>query len=155
MRLRDGIAIVVSGVGAVLSVAWAYRNVRGALTSLDAGGFVGSSSAFELLGYALPVLVTFWLSARVADRGRSGRILRRVYLFATRSLLVIFLSFVAQVFLRVDFLSHGRIGWALFVAVFVSGALWLPVQAVFASGFLGLLIKGRMSHLEASSATRH
>jgi hypothetical protein len=53
--------------------------------------------------------------------------------------------FAAQVFFRFDVLSHGRLDWALFVAVFISGALWLPVQAFFASGFLGLLIKGRSS----------
>ena len=41
--------------------------------------------------------------------------------------------------------THGIDGlwFALLIAAFVGGALWLPVQSFFAAGFLGLLIKER------------
>lgn len=41
--------------------------------------------------------------------------------------------------------AHGVNGiWiGVGIAAFVVGALWLPLQAFFVAGFLGLLVKGR------------
>ena len=141
--MRDRMAAVIFCVGGVLSVAWGYRDVRSVLTSLDTGiGAFGSSSDYELLGYLLPVLVAFWLSARLRKRGRPERMLRRAHLWATATLVVIFLLFVGQVLFHFEVFGHGETGWAFLVATFVAGALWLPVQGFFASGFLALLIMG-------------
>ena len=94
-----------------------------------------------LLGYALAAIITLWLSGRIRNLGRTGRLLRRVYLVATLALLSVFALVVSQLFFDVlDF--RGGIPWGFVVATFIAGALWLPVQAFFAAGFLGLLIKG-------------
>jgi hypothetical protein len=156
MAWRNRLAIVIFGVGAALSAVWAYSGVRSVLTELGLGGGsgigavsfgFGSLGLLELVEYVLPVIITFWLSARLRYRGRIEKISRQVHLVATLTLvaaIMLFLvSFLSEVFLRTHVFGRGMIDWSIFVGSFIGGVLWLPLQAFFAAGFLGLLIKGR------------
>ena len=146
MTWRDKVALAVFGAGATLSIAWAYVSIRGVLALLDEGGGIfGSSNAFGLLEYVLPLFVTLWLSGRVRERDGSGRFLRRAYFFTTLTLLAVYALFVSQLFIRSEVFGHGLLGWSVFAAGFVAGALWLPVQAFFAVGCMSLLIRRRVS----------
>jgi hypothetical protein len=144
MSWRNRMAIIVFGIGATLSVAWAYRGVRDVLRLLDTGGgILGSSNGFVLLGYVLPVFVTFLLSNWIRSRGRTEQTFRECYLFATLTLVTIFAVSVVQGFRIRPFFGDGVLGWAVFVASFFAVAIWLPVQAFFAAGFVALLIRRR------------
>jgi hypothetical protein len=147
---RNRLAIVTFGIGAALSTVWAYRGVRGVLTGFDAGGggigagVVGISELFENV---LPVVITFWLSAQIRNRGRIEQISRQVHLFATlmlvAAIMLFLVSFLGEVFLRSHVFGRGMIDWSIFIGSFIAAVIWLPVQAFFAAGFVGLLIKGR------------
>jgi hypothetical protein len=144
MSWRNRMAIIVFTTGTILSVAWAYRGVRDVLRLLDTGGGIfGSSNGIGLLGYVLPVFGTFLLSNRIRSRGRTEQTFRECYLFATLTLVTILAVSVAQAFRIRPFFGDGVLGWAFFVASFFAVALWLPVQAFFAAGFVGLLIRRR------------
>jgi hypothetical protein len=150
MAWRNRLAVVIFGIGATLSAVWGYHGVRGVLTGFDAGGggigagVVGSS---ELLVNVLPVIITFWLSAQIRNRGRTEQAFRRLHLFATLALVAVLTLFVSEFFFQLFFRSHvfgrGMISWAIFIASFIAAVIWLPLQAFFAAGFLGLLIRGR------------
>jgi hypothetical protein len=145
MSWRNRLAIVIFGIGAALSAVWAYRGVRGVLTGFDAGGGIGAGGfgSIELLENVLPVVITFWLSAQIRNRGRTEQRLRRLHLFATLTLVAVLVLFVSQFFFRSEVFGGGRLEWGIFVGSFIAAVIWLPVQTFFAAGFLGLLIKGR------------
>ena len=148
MDRRNRLAIIVFGIGAAVSVVWAYRGVRGVLTMLDSGGGAfgfGIVDSLRLFRYLLPVLFTALLSAFARDRGKMAVILRRLFLFATVIPVALVALLVSAAFSGA--FAHGVKGiWeGMLVAVLMAGGLWLPLQAFFAAGFLGLLIKGRTS----------
>jgi hypothetical protein len=58
-------------------------------------------------------------------------------------LVAVLVLFVSQFFFRAEVFGSGRLGWGIFVGSFIAAVIWLPVQAFFAAGFVGLLIKGR------------
>jgi hypothetical protein len=70
------------------------------LTGFAAGGGIGASvvGISALLENVLPVVITFWLSAQIRNRGRTEQVLRRLHLFATLTLVAVLVLFVSQFF---------------------------------------------------------
>ena len=143
MISRDRLAILVFGAGSVGAAIWAYVGVRSVLQMLDEGGFFGSAGIFELLKYVLPFLVTLRLSVGMRRWGRLGSIVQRGYLLALFALFVAFALLLTEPIFHRHIFGNGLIDRSIFVAAFVAGAVWLPVQTFFAAGFVALRIMPR------------
>ena len=140
MISRNRLAIVVFGIGSVGAAAWAYVGVRSVLRMLNEGGFFGSAGIFELLKYLVPFLLTLRLSVGMRHWGRLGRIVQRGYLLALFAIFVAFALLLTEPIFHRHIFGHGLIDRSIFVAAFVAGAVWLPVQTFFAAGFVALRI---------------
>ena len=144
MISRDRLAIVVFGVGSVGAAAWAYVGVRSVLRMLnEGGGGFGSAGIFELVKYLVPFLLTLRLSVGMRHWGRLGRVVQRAYLLALFAIFVAFALLLTEPIFHRHIFGHGLIDWSIFVAAFVAGAVWLPVQTFFAAGFVALRIMRR------------
>ena len=131
------------GLGAILSAAWAYQNISGLLIMYESGGgFFRTEEPFGLLTNVLPAFLTWWLAACVRNYGGSSRIWRRMHQVITLTIVSLVVLFVGA--LATGTFAHGVNGiWVgLTATALVAIALWLPLQGLFASVFVGLLIKG-------------
>jgi hypothetical protein len=141
---RTRFARAIFLVGTVGSGVWALFGIRNLMALYSSGvAAFGSADSLGSLMYLLPVLITAVLSAVARDYGRSAVVLRRAFILATLIPMALVALFVSASFSGA--FAHGVTGvWiGVVIAVFVAGALWLPLQTFFAAGFLGLLIKGR------------
>jgi len=142
--LRNRLAGAIFVIGAATSGVWAYLGIRDLAGTYSSGaGAFGSVDSLWLLRYLLPVLITAVLSAFARDRGRSAVVLRRAFLLATLIPIALVVLLVSAAFSGAFVHGVNGIWLSVLIAVLMAGALWLPMQALFAAGFLGLLIKPR------------
>ena len=73
MLTRARLAKAVFGLGAAISVTWAFVNVRALVEMYEAGagGAFVTSGAIDVLEYVVPAAIAFWLATRL--RERTGR----------------------------------------------------------------------------------
>jgi hypothetical protein len=139
------LALSVFLAGAIASAVWAFFNLRplAQMFGSGGGGIGGFSDSVDALKYVLAPLIAFAISGRVRAREGLAQRLRTAHMATTATIIMLIALFVLATSLG-NF-THGidRLWFALLVAAFVGGALWLPVQSFFAAGFLGLLIKER------------
>lgn len=145
--LRSWLGAAVFGLGVVVSLVWAYVNIRPLIEAIGAGsGDVGtvSSPPYELLQYFVPPVVAFFLASRVRGRGNLARRLRRLHLL-TSVCWILALGLLGVVIVSGGGAVSGLSGLWLMATfgTLVGGALWLPVQTVFSAAFLGVLIRGK------------
>jgi hypothetical protein len=141
---RNRIAFAVFALGSIASAVWAFYNLQPLSDFFhEGGGFVGGTAdTIDALRYVLAPAAVFAISRFVRAQDGVARGLRRVHLAFSASVVALLVIFIVATAL--GRFTHGidDVWFALLVATFIGGALWLPVQSFFTAGFLSLLIKG-------------
>jgi len=140
---RNRIALAVFALGAIASGAWAVYNLLPLGDFFhNGGGFVGGTAdTIDALRYILAPAIVFAISRFVRVHDGVARGLRRVHLAFSASIVALLVIFIVATALGQFIHGMDGVWFALLVATFIGGALWLPVQGFFTAGFLSLLIK--------------
>jgi hypothetical protein len=145
MLTRTRLATALFGLGAVISVPWAFYNLRALVEMyVSGGGGFASSAALDLLKYVITPAIAFWLATRVRNRSAGVQWLRRAHQLVSLTIAGLVLL-LATATLAGAFTRGINGPWrGVLLGAFVGGALWLPVQVFFVAVFSGLLKQGAL-----------
>src|SRR5262245_12412099 len=139
---RNRLALLVFAAGTIVSVVWACVNLRplGELFAAGGGGIGGFSDSADALKAVVAPLIAFLISRRVRAQNGLAQRLRTVHGLMTASIIMLIAIFILATALANYVRGLDDLWWALLVAAFIGGALWLPMQIFFTTSYLGLLI---------------
>jgi len=145
---RERVAVAVFIVGSVLCGSWAVYNLwplKGLFGFDDFGGgaIFGLSTTVDALKYIVAPLIAFAISRRLRHAGALARRLRRAHLAASVGIVALLVALAAATASGAFAYGIDGVWFALLIATFAGGALWLPLQAFFTAGFVSLLIAQR------------
>jgi hypothetical protein len=143
MLTRTRLAKTVFGLGAAISVTWAFFNVRALVEMYEAGaggGFV-TSGAIDVLEYVVPAAIAFWLATRLRERTGRVHFLRRAHQVVSFTMVTLVVLLVTATIAGAFNRGMDGVWFVVLVGAFISGAIWLPLQVFFVAMFTGLLIK--------------
>jgi hypothetical protein len=149
---RNYFGAALFAIGAIASIAWAYRITRDVLEMFEgASGGIGAVSfglVQEVAFYAVALGAHWSLAGWLRRQGRAGVTLKRIHLIVTLAMpaaTVAMTLWMARTIVipAVESALPPESYRSAVIVLFLLGGLALPVQAFFAAAFLGLWVGSR------------